>query len=132
MENEEITPSSPSELSDLTAMNPPPVSEFSVPPQEQAYPRPMGGPVDANNDPLRFVVPLNPSAWAVAAGYVGLISVLMIPAPLAIILGIVAMRDLKNHPEKTGQGRAIFALIMGIFFTLTFSFLLFSVLSSKK
>ncbi|MEI8283215.1 MAG: hypothetical protein WCG75_12480, partial [Armatimonadota bacterium] len=63
-ENEETVPSAASELSDLNAVSPPPVSEFSVPPQEHAYPRPMAGPADANSDPLRFVIPLNPSIWA--------------------------------------------------------------------
>ena len=131
-ESDEITPSTSGELSDLTAVTPPPVSEFSVPPQEHAYPRPMGGPADANNDPLRFVIPVNPSGWAVAAGYVGLVSVLMLPAPIAIILSVIALRDLKKNPQKTGQARAIFGLIMGIFFSLAFIAMLISINSSKK
>lgn len=68
----------------------------------------------ATEDPLRFVVPLNPSGWAIAAGYLGLFSVLIVFAPFAIFAGIMALRDIQKNPGKTGKGRAIFGLIMGV------------------
>ncbi len=58
------------------------------------------------------------SLWAIAAGYVGLFSVLLIPAPLALLLGVVAIVDIKRHPKKHGMGRAIFAVVMGVLFTV--------------
>ncbi len=56
------------------------------------------------------------SLRAIAAGYVGLFSVLLVPAPLAI-LGVVAIVDIRRHPKKHGMGRAIFAIVMGVLCT---------------
>ena len=47
------------------------------------------------------VLPVGRSGWAVAAGYAGLFSVLCFPAPLALLLGIVAIRDIRRHPTGT-------------------------------
>jgi hypothetical protein len=41
-------------------------------------------------------------------------SVLVIPAPFAILCAILAFRDMKKHPDRHGMGRAVFGLIMGI------------------
>jgi hypothetical protein len=66
------------------------------------------------DDPaMRMLLPIGRSAWAIAAGYLGLFSFIVFPAPLALILGIIAIRDLRKHPEKRGMGRAIFGLVMG-------------------
>ena len=67
----------------------------------------------ADDAVMRMLLPIGRSWWAIAAGYVGLISLLLVPAPLALLLGAVALRDLRKHPHKHGKGRAIFALIMG-------------------
>ncbi len=66
---------------------------------------------------LNMVVPLNTSGLAIAAGYLGLVSVLCVPAPLALLLGILALRHLKAHPKLDGKFRAIFAIVMGGIFT---------------
>jgi hypothetical protein len=68
----------------------------------------------ATEDPLRFVVPLNPSHWAIAAGYLGLFSVLGVFAPFALICSVLAVRDIRRNPGKTGIGRAYFGIVMGI------------------
>jgi hypothetical protein len=60
-----------------------------------------------------WLVPVNCSLWSFAAGYVGLISVLIVPAPFAVGLGVLALRDLRRHPEKRGRGRAWFAIVLG-------------------
>jgi hypothetical protein len=39
--------------------------------------------------------------------------VLLFPAPIALILGIVAIVDISKHPRRHGLGRAIFAVVMG-------------------
>ena len=71
---------------------------------------------DAGDEGLQYVIPINTSGLAIAAGYVGLISVLCLPAPLALLLGILALRHLKKNPKLHGKGRAIFAIVMGSLF----------------
>jgi hypothetical protein len=63
---------------------------------------------------MRILLPVGRSAWAIAAGYAGLFSVLILPAPIGLILGIVAIVDIKKHPERHGMGRAVFAIVMSI------------------
>jgi hypothetical protein len=76
-------------------------------------PKPIG------EDPMiRMLLPVGRSLWAIAAGYAGLFAILFIPAPVALILGIVAIWDIKTHPDRHGMGRAIFGLVMGILFTI--------------
>lgn len=60
-----------------------------------------------------MLLPVGRSGWAIAAGYLGLFAVLVVPAPLALITGIVAVQDIKSHPERHGMGRAIFGIVMG-------------------
>jgi hypothetical protein len=82
---------------------------------------PLGGagPTDIGQDPgMRMLLPVGRSGWAIAAGYAGLFSILWLPAPFALILGIVAVRDIRRHPEKHGMGRAVFGIVMGAVFTL--------------
>jgi hypothetical protein len=73
-----------------------------------APPRPIGD--DAG---MRLLLPVGRSGWAIAAGYLGLISVLLFPAPLAVLCGILAIRDMHKHPDRHGMGRAIFGLVLG-------------------
>ena len=70
-------------------------------------------PVIDDSPAMRMILPVGRSGLAIAAGYVGLFSVLCVPAPIALILGILAVIDIRRHPEKHGMGRAVFALIMG-------------------
>ncbi|MGA3068236.1 MAG: GYF domain-containing protein [Tepidisphaeraceae bacterium] len=63
--------------------------------------------------PMRLLFPVARSGWAIAAGYLGLLSVLLVPAPVALIVGIYAINDIREDPKKHGMGRAIFGLIMG-------------------
>ncbi len=93
---------------------------FSQPPQQPTYanPQPFQPVTPPNEDPMRFVIPVNPSGWAVASGYLGLFATTCVLAPFAIITAILAFRDIKRDPSKTGIGRAWFGLIMGIIFTI--------------
>lgn len=78
--------------------------------------RPVPNPMD---DPaMGLVLPVNTTPLAIAAGYMGLFSVLCFPAPVALILGILALRQLRRNPKKTGYGRAVFGIVMGALFTL--------------
>lgn len=67
---------------------------------------------------MRFLLPVGRSAWAIAAGYAGLFALLIFPAPVALLLGIVAIRDIQSHSEKHGMGRAVFGVVMGALGTL--------------
>jgi hypothetical protein len=74
---------------------------------------------DLGKDPLmRMVMPVGRSGLAIAAGYLGLVSVIPFAAPVALVVGILALRDLRRHPEKHGMGRAIFGVVMGGLFTI--------------
>ncbi len=83
----------------------------------QVVPQPGVGSFE-DSAAIRMLLPVGRSGWAIAAGYAGLFAVLAFPAPIALILGIIAIRDIKRHPEKHGIGRAIFGLVMGILGTL--------------
>ena len=62
---------------------------------------------------MRMLLPVGRSGWAIVAGYLGLFSVLMFPAPLSVIVSIIALRSIKKNPKLRGMGRAWFGLIMG-------------------
>jgi len=86
-------------------------------------PIPVAGTRQLGDDAgMRMLLPVGRSGWAIAAGYVGLISVLMLPAPLAVILSIIAIRDIRKsrltQQRKYGYGRAVFGFVMGVLGTL--------------
>ena len=68
---------------------------------------------------MRWVLPVGTSGWAIAAGYLGLFSLLCLPGPIAIFCSLMAIRELRRNPRLSGWGRAIFGLVMGILGTLT-------------
>jgi DNA-directed RNA polymerase subunit RPC12/RpoP len=75
---------------------------------------PMAEPENIGDDAVvRMLIPVGRSIWAIASGYLGLISVLLVPAPFALFTGIMAVREMKRNPKAHGMGRAIFGMIMG-------------------
>ncbi len=78
---------------------------------------------------MRMLLPVGRSIWAIIAGYLGLLSVILLPAPLAVIMGIVAIIDIRKHPEKHGMGRAIFGIVMGAIFSVVFVIVLIGMLN---
>jgi hypothetical protein len=77
--------------------------------------RPYG---DSRPNPTeKWLLPVGRSGLAVAAGYLGLFSLVGLFAPISIVVSILALRDLKKRPGLLGQGRAVFGLVMGILFT---------------
>jgi len=70
-----------------------------------------------NSSTMRMLLPVGRSGWAIAAGYLGLISVLVFPAPFALLTGAIAIWRIRKNPSLHGMGRAIFGLVMGIIFT---------------
>ena len=63
---------------------------------------------------IRLLVPVGRSGLAIAAGYLGLLSFLLLPGPFAVVCGILAIYDIKRNPHKHGMGRAIFAIVCGL------------------
>jgi len=99
------------------AMSPPPMPP-RPPVAAPAYaPQPKPS---APNGCLALVVPVGRSGWAIAAGYFGLLSIFVLPAPLAIWFGVLAIKDIKKHPEKMGIVRAWFGILAGSFAVLFF------------
>lgn len=100
-------------------------------PSPGAVPPPLPvTPEIGDNLAVRMMLPVGRSGWAIAAGYLGLFSMIILPAPIALIVSIVAIRDIRKHRNaphpKHGMGRAIFGLIMGalgtgviVFFVIT-------------
>lgn len=80
-----------------------------------AYASPMPPSDDVGqNAGMRMLLPVGRSGWAIAAGYLGLLSILMVPAPFAIICGIIAIIHMKRNPRVHGMGRAVFGIVMGL------------------
>ncbi len=102
----------------------------TMPPTRPAYAGPARP--SAGDDPMmRMLLPVGRSGWAIAAGYLGLLSFLGIFAPVALVVGIVAVRDIKQHPEKHGLGRAWFGIVMGILGSIALAVLIGSALMTK-
>jgi uncharacterized RDD family membrane protein YckC len=83
-----------------------------------SYPDARPSPIPTSpwrDDPgARFLLPTGRSGKAIAAGYLGLFALLGLPAPFAILVGVLALRDLRAHPQKLGRGRAVFGIVMGV------------------
>lgn len=66
---------------------------------------------------VKWLIPIGRSGWAVASGYLGLLScfpfVGLVFGILAVISGILALRHSKRNPKMGGKGRAIFGIIVG-------------------
>ncbi|MDQ2088101.1 DUF4190 domain-containing protein [Herbivorax sp. ANBcel31] len=71
---------------------------------------------------MRMLLPVGRSGYAIAAGYLGLFSPLLIPAPLAVIFGILAIRDIKKNTHKHGMVRAIFGITIGAICTVLYAY----------
>ncbi len=93
-------------------------------------------PAGSANDPgqnagMRMILPVGRSGWAIAAGYLGLFGLIIVPAPLALIASLIAIADIRKHRNdpnpKHGMGRAVFGLIVGVLGT---ALLLFIVLGN--
>lgn len=86
---------------------PPPLPVRVMPYQSQAVP------IADDTAVQRWMIPVGRSGWSIAAGYAGLFSIVGCGAPFAVVFGILALRELKRHPELGGRGRAWFGLIAG-------------------
>lgn len=107
---------------------------YATPVESPAAPAlPRGGIGDDAG--MRLLMPVGRSGWAIAAGYLGLFSLVLVPAPFAILVSILAIRDIRRSAGsakvKHGMGRAIFGLVMGILGTVFLGIVGVSILTEK-
>jgi hypothetical protein len=69
----------------------------------------------------RMLVPVGRPASAIAAGYLGLFSLLPFVGIVAVVVSLFALRTLRRNPRLSGRGRAYFGLIMGAVMTLVYA-----------
>ena len=73
---------------------------------------------------------------AIAAGYLGLFSVIGLIAPIAIIVSIIAIIDISKskatNERKYGMGRAVFGLVMGIICTAVWAYFVVPLIASRN
>lgn len=107
---------------------------------ENPYTSPAGSPVSppmpvqaglGADAGIRLLIPVGRSGWAIAAGYLGLFSLVALPAPISLVVSLLAIRDINRSKHtakmKHGMGRAIFGLVMGVLGTLVLALALFSI-----
>jgi len=82
---------------------------YTVAPFERYFRAPTRGELAT----LRWVLPVGRSAWAMAAGYLGIFSILLVFGPLAVGAGILGLRQIGREPYLLGRGRAIFGIVAG-------------------
>jgi hypothetical protein len=94
-----------------------------IPGSPQSTPKRM-----ADDVSMRMLLPVGRSGWAITAGYLGLLGLVVFPAPLALLVSIIAILDIKKSRKtgkpKYGMGRAVFGLIVGILGTLLLAWFL--------
>ncbi len=86
------------------------------------------------DDPsLKYLVPVGRSGYAIAAGYLGLFS-LVIPflCFATMIFSILGTLDLRKHPEKLGWGRIGTGYALGGTMTLVHLIVIASAIFSHK
>lgn len=93
-------------------------------------PLPRAIPPDNQLKSLEPVLPVNTSIWAIASGYLGLFSILLFPAPFALITGIIALRSLKRHPGVRGHVRAWLGIVLGSLCSILLLLLIFNMAAS--
>jgi hypothetical protein len=89
-------------------------------------------PPDIGDDAgIRLLLPVGRSGWAIAAGYLGLVSVLCVPAPFALVAGLLAIAEMRRNPKKHGMGRAVFGIVMGGLGTVGLAVVLFALAAER-
>ncbi len=96
-----------------TVQAPPSVTSPPLVAPQAAYPRESPQKQAEAYGALDMLVPVRADIFAVAAGYFGLFSLVVIGAPFALLFGVIALRRIKQNPNRTGKGRAWFGIIMG-------------------
>jgi hypothetical protein len=84
-------------------------------------------------DPVvRALLPVGRTPLSIVAGYLGLLSIMCIPSPIALAVGIWAVIDLRKRPGMHGMGRAVFGVVMGAIGTVAMLFWLVAALFGRR
>jgi hypothetical protein len=93
---------------------PPQGAPAANPWQQQGYGQQPAYGQQPDDRAMEWVLPINRSGLAIAAGYVALCSFpVLIAGPIGVLLGVLALGDLRRNPYKRGKGRAWFAIVYG-------------------
>jgi hypothetical protein len=94
----------------------PPSTEPPLPPPAPPI-QPPAGPSTvptAEEQALGFVVPIGTDPLAIVASYVGLVGLAIWPlAPVALLLGILALRRRGRYPHQANSFRCIASIVLG-------------------
>jgi len=66
---------------------------------------------------LSLILPVGTPFSAFLAGYLGLFSVFVVPAPFAVIFGIIGLAHLRRSPEQRGALRCWTGIVLGGIFS---------------
>ena len=66
----------------------------------------------ADDPAMRMILPIGRSGWAIAAGYLGLVSVLLLPAPFALATGIYAISEIRR--DRSEQSPEPVHVVLGL------------------
>src|SRR5262249_31152071 len=102
----------------------PPRGERREPP-EPRRPRPRRRYDDEDDDqidePVSTIIPYR-NGYALAAYYCGVFGLIPLAgnglAPLALVLGVLGLRYVRNHPTAKGTAHAIVGIVLGVLETL--------------
>lgn len=90
-------------------------------------------PASIEDEPaMRILLPVGRSPYAIAAGYAGLFALIPFFAPIALVLGILAIRHIKRNPKLHGLGRAWFGLVMGALGTLLLAIFIVALIADSR
>ena len=67
---------------------------------------------------LEILFPINRTGLSIAAGYLGLLSLIPAIGIIAILVSGIAFYDFHRRPQAKGRGRATFGLVMGFITTI--------------
>lgn len=82
------------------------------------FDRYFGAPRLGDDAAMRWLLPVGRSPWAIAAGYLGLFSLLLVFGPFAIGAGVLGLRQISANPRMHGKGRAVFGIVAGALATV--------------
>ena len=101
-------------LIDFREVAPPPPPP---PPPTPIAPRPTA--TSATQDSaIRMLLPVEVDPVAFIAGYLGLLAIALLPAPLALGVGLWALARVRGRKDVRGAGRAWTAVLLGLLGTL--------------
>lgn len=82
-----------------------------------------------SDDHLVHVLPVNRSGWAIAAGYLGLFSIIPLINYVGLGVSIYAAMHLKRHPNKLGWGRVTTGLVLSGLFSILWTVSIYELFS---